>query len=97
MPQEDDSAGKLHHPEEILRVIFPASDDAPIIMEPSKEALDFPTTSVAAQCAAVLRDGFAALPAVRRDQLDAKMFAHPLIQWIAVLGFVPDQPLRCFA
>src|ERR1700689_383659 len=97
MPQVDDSAGKLHHPEEILRVIFPASDDAAIIMEPSKEALDFPATPVAAQHAAVLRDGFAAVPAARRDQFHAKMFADPLIQRIAVVSFVADQSLRCFA
>src|SRR5271156_213121 len=97
MPQEDDSAGKLHHAEEILRVIFPASDDATIIMEPSKQALDFPATTVAAQHAAVLGDGFAAVPAVRRDQFHAQMFAHPLIQRIAVIGFVADQSLRCFA
>src|SRR6202051_2994379 len=65
-------------------------------MEPSKQTLDFSATPVAAQGAAVLRDGFAAVPAVRRDQLDAQIFAHPLIQRIAVLGFVADQSLRCF-
>ena len=27
MPQEDDSASELNHPEEILWVVFPANDD----------------------------------------------------------------------
>ena len=97
MPQEDDSACKLNHPEEVFWVVLPASDDATIIMEPSKQTLDFPATTIAAQRATVLRDGFAAVPAVRRDQFHAEMFADPLIQWIAVVGFVADQSLRCFA
>src|SRR5580658_1919561 len=96
MPQENDSARELHHPEEIFWVVLPANDDATIIMEPGKQTLDFPATTVAAQHAAVLRDGFATIPTVRRDQFHAKMFADPLIQRIAVVGFVADQSLRCF-
>src|ERR1700686_4003112 len=96
MPQEDHSACKLNHPEEILWVVLPANDDATIIMEPSKQALDFPATTVAAQHAAVLCDGSAAVPAVRRDQFHAEMFAYPLIQRIAVVGFIADTSLRGF-
>src|ERR1700722_11284771 len=97
MPQEDHSACKLNHPEEILWVVLPANDDATIIVEPSKQALDFPAATVAAQHAAVLCDGSAAVPAVRRDQLHPELFAHPLIQRIAVVRFIADQSLRCFA
>ena len=96
MPQEDHGARQLHHPEEIFWVVLPASDDAAIIMEPSNQTLDFPATSVAAQRAAVLGYGFAAVPAVRRDQFHAEKFADPLIQRIAVVGFVADQSLRNF-
>ncbi len=49
MPQEDDGAGELQHTEEIFWVVLPASDDATIIMEPSKKTLDFPAATVAAQ------------------------------------------------
>src|SRR5665213_2470479 len=97
MPQEDHSASKLNHPEEILWVILPTNDDATIIMEPSKQAFDFPATTVAAQGAAVLRDWSAPVPAVRSDQFHAEMFAYPLIQRIAVVRFIADQSLRCFA
>src|SRR5271169_3312317 len=97
MPQEDYSARKLNHPEEILWVVLPASDDATIIMEPSKQTLDFPATTVPAQSAAVLGDRSAPVPTVRRNQFHLEMFAHALIQWIAVVGFVADQSLRCFA
>ena len=97
MPQEDYSASQLNHPEEILWVVFPANDDATIIMEPSKQALDFPATTIPAQGAAILGDGSAPVPAVRRDQFHLEMFAYPLIQRIAVVGFIADQSLRCFA
>ena|ERR1700734_2818338 len=97
MPQEDDSARKLNHPEEILWVVLPASDDTTIIMEPSKQTFDFPATTVAAQGAAVLGDGSAPVPAMRRDQFHAELCAYALIQRIAVVCFIADQSLRCFA
>jgi hypothetical protein len=97
MPQEDYSASKLNHPEEILCVVFPANDDATIIMEPSKQALDFPAATVATQGATVLCDGPAPVPAMRRDQFHAEMFSDVLIQRIAVVRFIADQSLRCFA
>src|SRR2546422_7275899 len=96
MPQEDHRACELNHPEEILWVVFPANDDATIIMKPSKQTLDFPATTIASQRAAVLCDWFAPVPAVRRDQFHTEMLAYPLIQWIAVVRFVADQALRCF-
>jgi len=52
---------------------------------------------VAAQGTAVLGDGSAPVPAVRRDQFHMEMFAHSLIQRIAVVGFIADQSLRDFA
>src|ERR1700738_2567493 len=65
-------------------------------MEPSKQAFDFPATAIAAQHAAVLGDRSAPIPAVRRDQLHMELFAHPLIQRIAVVRFVADQSCRRF-
>src|SRR6202049_3168880 len=97
MPQEDHSACQLNHPEEILWVILPANNDATIIMEPSKQAFNFPATTVATQGATVLGDGSAAVAAMRRDQLHMELFAYPLIQRIAVVGFIADQSLRRLA
>src|ERR1700680_5241432 len=97
MPQEDHSACQLNHPEEILWVVLPANDDATIIMEPSKQTLDFPATAVAAQRAAVLGNWSAAVPAVRRDQLHMELFAYALIQRIAIVSFIADQSLRRLA
>jgi hypothetical protein len=54
MPQEDNEASELEHAEEIGFVIFPAGDQSAEIVEPGKEALDFPAPTVATQFAAVL-------------------------------------------
>ena len=76
---------------------LPANDDATVIMEPSKQTLNFPAATIAPEDATVLCDWFAPVPAVWRDQFDTEMFAHPLIQGIAVVRFIADQSLRCFA
>src|SRR5271167_407823 len=96
MPQEDYSACKLNHREEILWVVLPTNDDATVIMEPSKQTLDFPATTVAPQHAAILRCGSDSLRVVRRDHLHAEALADLRIQWIAVVGAVTDQPLGSF-
>jgi hypothetical protein len=96
MPQEDYSAAKLNHPEEIFWVVLPASNDATVIMEPSKQTLDFPPTTVAPQHAAILCWGSRSPRAVRSDQLHTEALANLRIQRIAVVGAVTDQPLRSF-
>jgi hypothetical protein len=55
MPQEDDGASELNHPEEIFWVVFPANDDATKVMKPGEQAFHFPATPVAAQNTPVLR------------------------------------------
>ena len=47
MPQQDDKAAELEHAEEIGFVIFPAANQSAEIVEPGKEAFDFPTPAVA--------------------------------------------------
>src|SRR5271154_270569 len=96
MPQEDYSACQLNHPEEILWVVLPANDDATVIMEPSKQALDFPATTVAPQHASILCGCSGSPRVVRRDHLHTETLANLSIQWIAVVGAVTDQPLGSF-
>jgi hypothetical protein len=96
MPQKDYSACKLNHPEEILWVVLPANDDATVIMEPSKQALDFPSTTVAPQDAAILCGCSGSPSVVRRDHLHTETLANQRIEWIAVVGAVTDQPLGSF-
>ena len=90
MPQQDNEAAELEHAEEIGFAIFPAADQSAKIVEPGKEALDFPAPTVATQFAAVLGALAAAVVLVGRDEPDAVLLPQALIERIAVVGAVAD-------
>src|SRR5882724_10431838 len=96
MPQEDDGASELDHPEEIFWVVFPANDDATKVMKPGEQAFHFPATPVAAQSTPVLRRRCDAHEFVGRDELHPVSFVDALIQGIAVVGAVTDHAFRGF-
>src|SRR6266446_1171621 len=90
IPQEDDGACELDHPEEIFWVIFPANDSTTKVMKPGEQALDFPAPPVTTQNAAVLRGSCDAHKFVGRDELHAVTMIDALVQWIAVVSAVAD-------
>src|ERR1700682_3826439 len=96
MPQEDDGASELDHPEEIFGVVFPANYGATKVMKPGEQAFDFPATPVAAQNPAVLRRRCDAHEVVGRDELHAVSFVDALVQRIAVVSAVADHAFRGF-
>ena len=73
---------------------LPPGDQPPRVVEPGEEALDDPSTFVAAQYPPVLRRGPDAMMTVRRDQLDPELGPERRIEWIAVVGAVADQARR---
>src|SRR6202451_1569865 len=96
MPQEDDGASELDHPEEIFWVVLPANDGTTKVMKPGEQTFDFPATPVAAQNPAVLRRRCDAHEFVRRDELHAISFLDALGQGIAGVSAVAGQAFRCF-
>ena len=97
MPQEDDSASELNHPEEILWVVFPANDNATKVMKPSKQALNLPTAAITTQAATVLSCGGYAHKFVRRDELHTVALLDELVQRIAVVSAVTNHSLGSFS
>jgi len=93
MPHEDNEAAELEHAEEIGFVIFPAADQSAKVVQPGKEAFDFPAAAVTAQFATVLGTLPAAIELVRGDQPDAVLFLKALVEWVAVVGAVANQTL----
>jgi hypothetical protein len=81
----------VKHPEEIVWVAFPADHDAAIVMQPRKQAFDFPSTAITPQHAAILGLSSGAHGPVWRDHLDAVVLHQPLIEAVAVVGPVADQ------
>jgi hypothetical protein len=82
----------VDHPEEIFWVAFPADHDAAIVMQPRKQAFDFPSTAITPQDTAILGRSSGAHGPVWRDHLDAVVLHQPFIEAVAVVGAVADQP-----
>jgi len=61
------------------------------IVQPSEQPLDFPAATVAAQRTTILR--LTPIAPVWRDHLDPKLHQQLLVQTVAVVGLVSDQPL----
>ena len=91
MPQEDDEAAELEHAEEIGFVKLPASDQSAEVMQPGEEPFDLPAALVAAKLTAILGE-VDAIAAMRGDEFDSAV-GEGLIEAVAVVGGVPDEPL----
>ena len=92
MPQEDQRASELNHAEEVGGVAFPAAGESAEVLQPREEPFDFPAPQVSAQRSSVL--GSPSLAPVGRDHFDAVMAAKLLVQRVAVISLIADQPLR---
>lgn len=73
-------------------MVFIADCDSTKVVEPSEQPLDFPTPAVPAQRPKIL--GLASIPPVGSDHLDAILGQQVLVQRVAVVGLVANQPLR---
>ena len=75
-------------------MVFPTNRQPPEILKPGKQTLDFPSAPVAPELPTVLGFRLAAVAAMRGDQLNAPFMHKPLIQPVAVVGLVTDEPVR---
>ena len=94
MSREDNEAAELKHAEEVSFLMFPAADESPEVVEPSKEALDFPAAAVTTQFATVLGVLPAAIVLVGRDKPDTVFLQQALVQRVAVVGAIADHSFR---
>src|SRR6187401_1904637 len=90
MPEQDAGAGELDHAEEVLRVVLEARDQSPRVVEPGKEAFDFPPAFEPREYAAVLGVARAVGP-IGRDHLDAVAAAQLGVEQVRVVALVADQ------
>jgi hypothetical protein len=92
MPKENHRACKVQKAGEISSVPLIPGDESPRVLQPGKEAFDFPAAFIAAQGTSILREVDSVRP-MRRDELDATR-GERLIEAITVIRGVPNQPLR---
>jgi len=90
MPEHHFHACQVDHSEVVFDVVFPPVHEAAEVVHPCKEALDFPSFSVAAQGTAILC--FGAFATVRRDHFDAVVFGQLLVEPVGIVRLVADQP-----
>ena len=76
-------------------MILVANDHAPEVVQPGDQPLDFPATAVTTQRSAILRGGSDSVVPVRSDQFNA-LRRKGLVERVAVVGFVPDEPSGLF-
>lgn len=89
MPKENHRACEMQKAREIGGVPLIPGDESSRILQPGKEAFDFPTAFIAAQGASILREVDPIGP-MRRNQLDAAV-GEVLVEPIAVIGGIADE------
>src|SRR5579872_7174136 len=90
MSEQHVKAGKVDEAEEVLDVVFPASDETAEVVHPSEEPLHLPALSVAAELAAILTS--APVAPIGRDHLDVVFLAERAVERVRVVGLVADEP-----
>ncbi len=90
MPKENHRARKMEKPGEIGGASFVASDEAPGVLQPREEALDFPPPFVAPQGTAILGE-VDAITAMRGNEFDI-VGGEFAVEPVAVVGGIADQP-----
>ena len=91
MPQKDQRAAELDHAEEVDGVAFPSRGESAEVLQPCEQSFDLPAAQVATQRPSVLC--LPSLAPVGSDHFDAVQTTEPRVQWVAIVGFVADQPL----
>jgi hypothetical protein len=64
-------------------------ENATEVLEPGKQALDFPAVSISPQGSSILGWGFASVVVMGCDEFDP-LLGQLLIQFVAVVGSIPD-------
>ncbi len=75
-------------------MILVSHDQASEVIQPGKQALDFPAALVTPERTAVLALRLGPVAAMRSDQLNAQFAFKVPIQPVGVIGLVPNPPLR---
>jgi len=67
IPQKNDAAAEIKHPEKVLGVPFISDHEPAKVLQPGKQSFNFPAAAITSQASQILRSIFA-VAAVRGDQ-----------------------------
>lgn len=86
----------MNKTEKVIKMIFIANDNSPIVLYPGEKSFNFPASFIAPEFSSVLRLRFLSIPFMRRNQLNSER-CHFLIQWVGIISFIADQFFRLFS
>jgi len=95
MAEEYENATKVEKSEKVFIVVFIPCHQAAEAVKPGEQSLDFPSTATTAKGAPILRRYSAATP-VWCNQLDSSFIPQPFVEFVRVIGFVPDESIGDF-
>src|SRR5262249_37972663 len=91
MPHENQRRGKLDHPEKVFGVRFISNDQTPEVLQPGKQPLDFPPSSVSLQPTSIL-SRIPSVPAMWSSEFNS-VEPQFCIEAVGVVGVVTAQVL----
>ena len=76
-------------------MVFVSNNNSPKILQPGKQAFDFPSTPITPKLSAILGRRLFAPSAVRRDHLNAALSQKLMIKFVAIICFIANKLVRC--
>jgi hypothetical protein len=92
MPQQDNDAPKLDQGQEIFKMVLVAHHQPPEVLQPGEKTFNFPASSIPPKHSSVLCLGPLSTSTMWGDHLGSPILTNLIIQPIAIVGFVSDQP-----
>jgi len=78
-------------------MVFISNNNSPKILQPGKQAFDFPSTPITPKLSAILGRQLFASSSMRRDHLNTALMQKLLIKAVAIIGFIANKLVRCIA
>ena len=82
----------FRHALRVFSIVFIANNESAKVVQPCKEALNFPASGIPPERATIL-GGNPSVAAIGGDKLDSVILSHLTVQAIAIVGFVPNEAL----
>lgn len=78
-------------------MIFVSNNNSTKILQPGKQAFDFPSTPITPELSATLGRRLFASPPVWCDHLNATLIQKLLVKAIAIISFIANKFIRCIS
>ena len=76
-------------------MVFVSHNNSPKILQPGKQAFDFPSTPITPKLSAILGRRLFAPSSVRRDHLNTALSQKLMIKFVAIICFIANKLVRC--